>query len=293
MGAFGLNASIMDASNLAWKMGLCAQGKAEVEKLLPTYDSERRQQARRIIGVSGAYLRYICNSQLPLADLADAEEDSAPTKASLPVLDGTPSGDLKFLGAFFHQHGSFLLGIDAGYRPSVISPSSAKEGDGPVNLLNGVRAPNPRICLDESSTGYLYDKMTGAATFHMIVFGSNLQGPVRESILKFAKALTTDGFLGRHSGSIQINTLLVLKALPFESSTLLADEGFDSLKRNAMVLYDDRAPDEDAHYWYGVNHARGAVVIVRPDLWVGTSAFPEETERIKGYFDSFLVSAPN
>ena len=28
---------------------------------------------------------------------------------------------------------------------------------------------------------------------------------------------------------------------------------------------------------WGVDHAKGAIVVVRPDLWVGMSAFPSET----------------
>ncbi|KAL9620210.1 MAG: hypothetical protein Q9160_005219 [Pyrenula sp. 1 TL-2023] len=281
----------MDASNLAWKMGLCAQGKAVVEKLLPTYDSERRQQARRIIGVSGAYLRFICNSKIPLAELSDADDDAI--KAEMPVLDGTPDGDLKFLGAFFQLHGNFLLGIDAAFKPSVASPKSQEDKSRAINVLNGVRAPNPRICFDTNSTGYLYDRMTGAAKFHLIVFGSNLQGPVRESISVFAKALELNGCFGRHGGGNRIDILLVLKCLPFESPKLLTGDGLDILQERAMIMYDDRAPDEDAHYWYGVNHARGAIVVVRPDLWIGTSAYPEEAEQVEAYFDSFLTSALN
>jgi phenol 2-monooxygenase len=45
MGAFGLNASNVDAANLAWKIGLVGQNKARLEALLPTYSVERRLHA--------------------------------------------------------------------------------------------------------------------------------------------------------------------------------------------------------------------------------------------------------
>lgn len=299
MGAFGLNASIMDASNLAWKIGLCAQGRATLEALCPTYDRERRPFARRIINVSGSYLRFACNSRLPLAELEGAHEDDVDTREELPGLDGTPEGDLKFLGSFFGKHDQFLLGLDAKYGTSVISPQPKDKASAAITVCNGARAPNPRICFDNGTTGYLYDKMTGASTFHIIVFGSDLQGPVRQRLAKFSRALesSSDGFFHRFGGPKMFNVLLVLKTLPFESTRLLQankgymeDDDLRGLREHATILYDDRAPDEDAHYWYGVNHARGAVVMVRPDLWIGMSTFPEEVETITNYFDAFLVA---
>ena len=71
MGAFGLNGSILDAANLAWKICLVAQQKARLDALLPTYNSERRKHAVRIIEVSGSYLRFVCGSALPLPNLRD------------------------------------------------------------------------------------------------------------------------------------------------------------------------------------------------------------------------------
>ena len=89
------------------------------------------------------------------------------------------------------------------------------------------------------------------------------------------------------------NVVLVLKCLPFEKESLLGgsdDDGdLSNLRKYATIVYDDRAPDEDAGYWYGINHARGAVVAVRPDLWVGTSCWPEEEDVLRDYFAGFLV----
>ena len=84
------------------------------------------------------------------------------------------------------------------------------------------------------------------------------------------------------------NLVLVLKSLPWEKESLLEDSDLSHLRENASVVYDDRSPDEDAGYWYGTNHARGAVVAARPDLLVGTSCRPEEGEVLKEYFAGFL-----
>jgi phenol 2-monooxygenase len=85
MGAFGLNASILDAANLAWKIGLCSKGAAKIDALMPTYDSERRNHAAKIIEISGRYLRFVCNSVLPVAQLLKAGRDPGFDSNGLPI----------------------------------------------------------------------------------------------------------------------------------------------------------------------------------------------------------------
>lgn len=301
-GAFGLNSSLYDAANLGWKIGLCARNLAEPSSLLPTYDNERRLFANRVIRCSGSYLRFICNSPLPLPELRGLGKELEIQDEKLPVLDGSREADMRFLGVFFERNNKFLFGMEAPIVPSVICPpmsTGAKQT--PTTLGNGVRAPNPRVCLESSRTAYLYDKMTGISRFHIVIFGSDLRGPVRRRIASFSRqALGPEGFFTRFGGSARFNVVLVVKALPREKDdlyrgkgdgddTVAEDDDLRYLRDVATVVYDDRSPDDDAHYWYGINHARGAVVVVRPDLWVGISAWPENTAAIDEYFAGFLL----
>ena len=57
----------------------------------------------------------------------------------------------------------------------------------------------------------------------------------------------------------------------------------------ARVGYDDELPGKDAHSVYGVNHAKGAAVVIRPDLWTGISVFPDEGHALDQYFGRFLL----
>lgn len=293
LGAFGLNSSIYDASNLSWKLGLCARGLATPSTLLPSYDIERRLFANRVIRTSGAYLRFVCGADIPLASLKGQGDEPETYMDDLPPLDGTRKGDLKWCGAFFPRNANFMLGLEVPQTTSVVCPpmnDDDKAGSRPIAVINGARAPSPRVSLEVGKTGYLYDKMVGASRFHLLVFGSDLQGPVRERVAAFSQqGLGPQGFFARYGGSEMFNVVLVLKALPDDSVALLAGEEFRCLRETATVVYDDRSPDEDGHYWYGVNHARGAVVAVRPDLWVGVSCWPEEPQRLDEYFSSFLI----
>ncbi|OOF92451.1 hypothetical protein ASPCADRAFT_517848 [Aspergillus carbonarius ITEM 5010] len=315
MGAFGLNASILDAANLGWKIGLCVKGKARIDRLLSTYDRERRLHAANIIEVSGKYLRFVCSSHVPTvrlhhvgADLGLEEEGSSGTQRmpvpSAEAISITPTDvdrgghdqhalEMREVQAvlqeFFTQHGQFLLGVDASYGRSCLNPLSKYHHRAPVRVRNGVRAPNPRVCLDADHTGYLYDRLPGDGRFHLVVFGSNLRGPVREQLVNFSRALLSDeGFYRRLGGHETFNLVLVAKGVPWEvESRLSQDHALHALYQTATMLFDDRAPDDDAHSTWGVDHQTGAVVVVRPDLWVGISLFPQDVDHLREYFEHF------
>lgn len=308
MGAFGLNVSIIDTANLAWKIGLCAKGQAKIEALLPTYDYERRLHANKVIEVSGTYLRFVCGSNMGIVDLRDKgkylgedtiEPMSPGESRTLLVPDANNATKDEpeargFLLDFFNRHGMFLLGLDVAYGTSIINPPlkalKSASSKRPVTVKNGVRAPNPRVCFDAGHTGYLYDNMTGASRFHLLIFGSDLLGPARRNLATFSATLTKPhSFFNRFGGTERFNVILVAKGVPFEIEQSIGGQDIEALRRIATVISDDRAPDEDAHTTYGVNHATGAIVVVRPDLWTAISIQPNEVEELEVFFDGFLI----
>lgn len=56
------------------------------------------------------------------------------------------------------------------------------------------------------------------------------------------------------------------------------------------ALYGDKAGEGSCHEAYGVNVEKGAVVIVRPDGWIGCCADVGDREAVETYFDGFLVA---
>ncbi|KAL8730212.1 MAG: hypothetical protein Q9166_004189 [cf. Caloplaca sp. 2 TL-2023] len=250
--------------------------------LAATYDQERRQHAPQIIRISGSYLRFVCQSEMPVTEFEHGVEPLGTAGA----VEYAPGKDLEFLGEFFGRNGRFILGVDTPYPSSLISPSvGIKEERCPIGPRNGVRAPNPRLCFSHNSTGYLYDALTGADIVHVVVFASDLQGPVRAALTEVSRALDNPGaFFQKYGGAIRFNLVLVSKCLPKEAEQSLGSPDLMGVKQNAKVLYDNRAPDEDAHGVYDINHAKGAMVVVRPDLWVGFSVFLDD------YFGNWLVA---
>ncbi|KAG7108051.1 hypothetical protein HYQ44_012766 [Verticillium longisporum] len=89
-------------------------------------------------------------------------------KADTPLAE-----DLEFLGQFFKAHAQFLLGVDCPYAESAAVSSSGldltpKGGHPPaIRVKSGVRAPNPRVCLSPTESGYLLVN-AGSDFFHGI-----------------------------------------------------------------------------------------------------------------------------
>ena len=299
-GAFGLNASILDAANLGWKLGLCCKNKADIQKLLPTYDQERRLHACDIIEISGNYLRYSCgrfDQEVPKLHRAgepfgdEAIEKSVRGKtAGILMPPGVELPEHLFLPDFYMRYGAFLLGLDIGYGPSLLNAKQEANDskNRAVTVDNGVRCPNPRVCFAGGEAGYLYDTMKGSSRFHIIVFASDLHGEIRNQLSVFSKALEA-GLFAEYGGKEIFNVVLVTKSLPFELDSPQSDPGLKSLLNAADIVFDDRPPDEDAHYTFGIDHDKGAIVVVRPDLWVGTSIFPREARELQKYFGQFLL----
>jgi phenol 2-monooxygenase (NADPH) len=289
MGAFGLNASILDSANLAWKIGLVARNIASLSALVPTFDRERRHHANRIIRVSGSYLRFVCNSELPIASFIHSSNiEDAEQLENDGAVKYTAGEEMDFLRDFFGANGKFLLGLDAAFSPNTIV--SLPSSDRPIAPRNGVRAPNPRLCLGQAKTGYLYDVLTGAATLHIVLFASDLQGPIGRELAGFSHAFNSkQSFFQRYGAARVFNIVLVTKLLEYEAEPLLAAERLAPLKQIATVVYDDRAPDEDAHSCYGVDHTKGAALFIRPDLWIGTSAWLGDVASLDDFFKSWLL----
>ena len=231
----------------------------------------------------------------PLAQLRGLGNDLETHKEDLPILDGTLEADQSFVKSFFERNIHFLLGVESPIVESAICPPTSTNDTSvsrPTSLCNGVRIPNPRVCFSLSETGYLYDKMTGVARLHILLFASDLMGPVRTHLAEFAKAaFGVRGFYEKYSGADRFNVVIVTKAVPDVANALFESiPELEMLEKVATVVYDDRAPDADAHYWFGVNHARGCVVVGRPDLRVGvTAALDEGAGVVDGYLGGFLV----
>ena len=150
-GAQGMNTGIQDGYNLAWKMALCVQGKAD-EKLLDTYNEERLENAKNLLQTTDRMFQFAAGSEWFLAFL---RRNVLPSVAKYILSLETVR---KFIFPLLSQ-----IGIN--YRHS---SASRHAGDENFNVKAGDRMPY--FLVDGMS---IYNKLH-QPKFHWLVF-SNAQ----------------------------------------------------------------------------------------------------------------------
>jgi 2-polyprenyl-6-methoxyphenol hydroxylase-like FAD-dependent oxidoreductase len=152
-GAQGMNTGIQDGYNLAWKMALVLQGKAD-ERLLETYNEERLENAKRLLQTTDRMFQFAAGSEWFLSFL---RTDVLPPLAKY-ILNFDPVR--KFLFPLISQ-----IGIN--YRHGSLSEHA---GDENFKVKAGDRMPY--FLVDGQS---IYDKLR-EPKFHLLVFS----GPHRD-----------------------------------------------------------------------------------------------------------------
>ena len=152
VGAQGMNTGIQDGYNLAWKMALVVQGKAD-EKLLATYNEERLENAKNLLQTTDRMFQIAAGSEWFLAFL---RTNVVPSVAKYILSLDTVK---RFIFPLMSQ-----IGIN--YRHSSLS---RHVGDENFNVKAGDRMPY--FVVDGKS---IYDRLH-QPKFHWLVF-SDAQG---------------------------------------------------------------------------------------------------------------------
>lgn len=262
--AQGMNTGIHDAVNLGWKLSLVLQGVVRPEVLLPSYERERRPNVMKLIAYDRDIARLM-TMQLP-------EEWT-----------GDPGADPnEVLGQVMAEAASFTSGLSICYeRDGVLNVAGSfkpvKLGPGP-----GERAPDVELQKPGTfETTRLHQETPNRARFYAVVFVGD---PVHTSQL-----------IPRIFSSVRNSSYISDPQLPLSWSTIIAGNtgpsayellgGTEPLGR---VFFDKAGT---AHARYGIDTRKGAVVVLRPDGWVGTVARLEEgvVGEVEAYFRGFMM----
>lgn len=267
--AQGMNTGLYDAVNLAWKLCLVLQGRAQ-PALLRSYETERRPNVCRLIGYDKAISRLM-TMQLP--------EDWT----------GDPNADPnQVLGTVMAEAASFSSGLGIFYeQDSYLNFSQSQAGEEGIAIPTvhpGHRAPD--ITLQKPGTfeaTRLQRETPNNACFYIAVFSGNVESTLH-SLTCFTKAVAS------------LPWLLDDDAVPISWLSIIAGRGaplaYEMLGHMPLgrVFYDG---DYSAHGRYGVSMEKGAVLVLRPDGWVGTVVELDGNgvEKLERYFSRFLLAA--
>ncbi|KZT67342.1 hypothetical protein DAEQUDRAFT_767249 [Daedalea quercina L-15889] len=272
----GMNASMNDTHNLAWKLAYVLRGWADIS-LLKTYELERRKYAQ---------------------DLIDFDKKFAALFSGKPRTkdDGDGVSHEEFLEAF-QTFGLFTSGIGVHYQPSVIVDD--KYQSYASKLIIGQRVlPHMFIRAADSQPVQMHDLCPSDTRFKILVFTGNTTDMLQ---LKTVKGLADEmqkpeHFYRKfgHGNSSAVFEVLAISSADKMISNYTDVPPFFRSHWSKFLLDDTDMYNRTGGGGYdacGVD-PHGAIVIVRPDGYVGTVAPLWDLGYLDNYFASFMTSSP-
>jgi phenol 2-monooxygenase len=265
----GMNASINDSHNLAWKIALVVHGWADM-LLLSTYESERRKFALDLIAFDKMWSTLFCGKPL-------TEEHN----------DGV--SPQHFIKTF---QTDFTSGVGIHYNPSVaVNDRNQELASG---LILGKRVPPCKFLRAADAWPFeLQDLLPSDFLFKLLVFTGEFDDPLQQARVEsmVADMEKPRSFLNRYAtpGSPRFDIVTISKGRKetfniFRLPTLLHSHW-------SKVFIDDTDPTGnfggEGYSYYGVG-PEGALVAVRPDGYVGAIVPLDHVGGLDAYFESFM-----
>jgi len=278
----GMNASMNDAHNLAWKLAFVLRGWSGME-LLSTYESERRKYAQDLIAFDKQFSTMFSGKP-------KTEQD----------LDGVSHEE--FIGAF-QTFGGFTSGIGVHYSPSVAVKNTHQALAS--KLVIGERVP-PQVFIRAADAWpfELQDLLPSDFKFKLLVFTGDHNVPAQQARVRaFAEGLEKPGSFytryappstGGKGAAVQkrFEVITIWDGKKEEVSYLDIPAVLRPHWTN--VLIDDvdctGKMGGNGYDYFGIS-PEGAVVVVRPDGYVGTIAPLDAIDEIEGYFAAFMQAS--
>jgi len=276
----GMNVSMQDGFNLGWKLGAVLEGRAD-EELLRTYDAERRPIAQELIDFDKEWSAMLA---APAADPAHPERG------------GTSPEEL---AAYFRRQGRYTAGVATRYSPE-LSPLTS--GDAHQDLASGLpvgqrfhSVPVVRVgdgkpmqlghchVADGRWRVYLF---SGADEAAFTVACDWWENDDASPVGRFGAGLDADAVVDVR-GVLQ-------RALPDADMSNVPPLLSPRTGRFGLVDHHKAfvpASDHDVYAMRGIDRARGAAVIVRPDQYVAAVLPLGATDEIAEFFDGAMLRA--
>ncbi|KAJ3991873.1 FAD binding domain-containing protein [Lentinula boryana] len=272
----GMNASMQDSYNLAWKLALVLKGTVD-RTLLQTYELERRQYAQDLINFDKKFAKLF--SGKPHSELNS---------------DGVSHAE--FLQAF-QTFGGFTSGLGIRYDESLIINS--KHQHLAQNVHIGQRLPpHPLLRAADCRPIDLHDLLVSDNRFKLLVFTGNTHEPSQfTKIHKFAQELMARGsFFAGFSSPEALRAVFDIVSISSEKKETIMYNALPRILWShwSKVLVDDidmkgLTNCGKVYESLGIDTA-GVVIAVRPDGYVAAIAPLDASgvSHLTAYFANFM-----
>lgn len=259
----GMNFSMQDTFNLGWKLAAVLRGRS-VPQLLHTYSLERQVVAQQLIDFDREWAKMF--SDRPKDACVGADEGVDP----------------KEFQRYFEQHGRFTAGVGTHYGPSLVTGDATHQHLA-TGFVIGTRFHSaPVLRVADAKPVHLghAGKADGRWRLYAFAAANDLVDPhtgVR-ALCRFLDA-SPDSPVRRYTPAGQdIDAVFDLRvvfqqphqqvAIESMPALLLPAKGRFGLRDYEKVFSPDHRPRFDIFDQRGIDRARGALVVVRPDQYV-------------------------
>ncbi|MGB3245620.1 MAG: FAD-dependent monooxygenase [Sulfitobacter sp.] len=270
----GMNVSMADTFNLGWKLAAVLRGQA-LPALLDTYSEERRAKAKELI---------------------DFDKDMARLFSAKPK-DATEAAQFQ---RYFKKHGRYTAGVETRYDPSLLTGGQRHDALA-TGYKTGMRFHSaPVIRLGDAKPMQLGHALKADGRWRLIAFAAagdtGQTGCAIEKLCRFLASAPIPRFTPKGA---DIDSVIDLRAV-FQTAhpemeidelpeLLLPRKGRYGLVDYEKAFCPDlkRGPDIFDHR--GIDRRVGALLIVRPDQYVGQILPLDAFDDISSYFDGFMT----
>jgi phenol 2-monooxygenase len=283
----GMNVSMQDAFNLGWKLASVLQGRT-APQVLTTYNSERHAIAKELIDFDREFARMFSARPKTVIDADDAGVDPQQFQA------------------YFVRAGRFTAGTATRYRPSVLTGGAAHQ-ERAKGFIVGTRFHSaPVIRMADSKPMHLGHTNGADGRWRIFAFAdSRLPNDRSSPLWAFCEFVerSPDSPIRRYTPpNVDIDSVIELIAICQQTHSelsvdamppiLLPRKGRFNLIDYEKIFCPDTKAENNIFGLRGIDRQRGALVIVRPDQYVGLVLPLEAHAELAAYFQRFMLDPP-
>jgi len=283
----GMNFSMQDAFNLGWKLASVLRGQC-APKLLHTYSEERQPAAQELIDFDREWAKMFSDR---------AKE----------VAGGDSGGvDPKAFQTYFERHGRFTAGVETRYQPSVIRGEGTHQHLATGFVIGKRFHSAPVVRVTDARPVQLGHAGKADGRWRLYAFaGANdhavaAQGGLR-GLCRFLEESPHSPVRRYTRPGQDLDSVFDLRAIFQQGHRELAIESMPTLLlprkgRYGLIDYEkvfcpDLKNGPDIFDLRGVDRARGALVVVRPDQYIAHVLPLEAHQALADFFAGFMVPA--
>ncbi|KAH9817246.1 FAD binding domain-containing protein [Melampsora americana] len=292
----GMNTSMADTFNLAWKLAHVLQKKAD-PKILSTYEVERSKLAHELITYDRKYSALF--SGKPAKDKDDSTGIS-----------------LKDFHQIIEQSKHFISGTSADYDSNVLI---VKETDSNLIIKSrphlakrtpiGIRLPSNRVvCLSDAVVYETLDLIPADGKWKLLIFPGHIQAneACKTKLDQLSNFLANDKsspILRYTSTGEDFDSVIDCITIVSSSRTTLELTHFHQILRplkgphkfgSYRKIFTDEASYHEGHDHayekFGINPDIGCIIVARPDQHVSLILDLNDHLTLSSFFDQFMIS---